>query len=567
MAETIVIKLEVDAQTGMATVGSIEKDVNKAAKATKDASDNMLDLNAKIDQLSGGALTGFKNFVGGAKGAIKSMGTLKLAIAATGIGLLVTAAAALVEYFTNFEKPLKVVDTVMNAIGGAVNALVDSFDKLLSGDIVGFFTDVVDGADSAIKATNELYEANLQIFEIQKRTIVQNAELRAELEKGQKIAADTTLSLEERLKGQEAVNESSERLIQNERELAAAELRRLEAERAIENNYETRRELEIQIEQTTANLINIEAELGRQRQDAARAEREIIAQDKAQKEAAAKEEQARINELVQARQDALTKIEASLRTSNEKEIFEIRSKYAELIRLAEMYGQSTVELEAKRLEELNALDPDSIDPIAQAMNRIEGELNAERMLQTEKIKIYNETSAEQLAIQKKNLEAQKVLNQQEAEAKLNVLGGLTNAVAGLLGQQTAAGKAAAIASATISTYQGAAKALAVYGPTPIGFAALGTAVATGLLQVKQILSTKVPGQASGGSGGGSVNAPRPPQAGSAIGLINPNEAGEITGQSLAQGLGEQPIRAFVVSESVTNQQDLDNQIQANAQFG
>ena len=140
MAETIVIKLEVDAQTGMATVGSLEKDVNKAAKATKGASDNMLDLNAKIDSLSGGALTGFKNFVGGAKGAIKSMGVLKLAIAATGIGLLVTAAAALVEYFTNFEKPLKIVDTVMNAIGGAVmrwSSLLIFCFRVTSSDFLG----------------------------------------------------------------------------------------------------------------------------------------------------------------------------------------------------------------------------------------------------------------------------------------------------------------------------------------------------------------------------------------------------------------------------------------------
>jgi len=566
MAETIVIKLEVDAQTGMATVGSLEKDVNKAAKATKGASDNMLDLNAKIDSLSGGALTGFKNFVGGAKGAIKSMGVLKLAIAATGIGLLVTAAAALVEYFTNFEKPLKIVDTVMNAIGGAVNALVESFDLLLSGDIFGFFGEVVDGAEAAIDATNELYEANRQIFEIQKATIVQNAELRAELEKGQKIAADTTLSLEERLKGQEAVNESSERLIENERKLAAAELRRLEAERAIENNYEARRELEIQIEQTTANLISIEAELGRQRQDAAKAEREIIAQDQAIKDTAAKTETESIAALVAARKEALAQIDAALRTANEKEVFDITTKYDELIALARKFGQDTVELERLRKEELATLENERLDSFE--FDELGGfeETEATKTQIAEEQALQRQWTDERIA--KETAATNKAIAKEEANAKLSIFGGLASSLSGLLGEQTAAGKATALAASLINTYQGITAALAqTTDVTPTQTLRFANAIAVGVAgfaSVKKILSTKVPGGKSSGGGGA---APQAPRVGNAIGLINPNQQGEITGQSLAQGLNEQPMRAFVVSENVTNKQNLDDQIQANGQFG
>ena len=564
MAEKIVIQLEVDAKNGVATVGSLQKATTSAAKSTKDLEGGLFDVNKKLDELSGGAVSGFKNVVNGVQSGVKSMGKLKLAIAATGLGLLAIAAAALVEYFTNFEKPLKLVDTVMNAIGGAVNALVDSFDKLLSGDVLGFFSDVADGASNAVDATNRLYAAQEQIFELQKKTIVQNAELKATVEANLKDAADTSLALEDRLDAQERVNVATEQLIANERLLAAAELERLTAEKEIENNYETRRELEIQIEQTTANLINIEAALNRQRQDASKSEREIIAQDQALKDTAAKTEVERIAALVAARKEALAQIDTALRTANEQEVFEIRTKYAELISLARQYGQDTVELERQRKEELNALDPQSIDPIAEAMARIEGELGAEQAGQFAKLELRQKTNAAITADEDKNAKIQTDINKAEAMARLAVFGGLANSLAGLLGEQTSAGKAAAVAAATISTAQGVAASIGAYGATPIGFIAAGTALATGIAQVKTILSTKVPGGKSSGGGGA---APQAPRVGNAIGLINPNQQGEITGQSLAQGLNEQPIRAFVVSENVTNQQNLDDQIQANGQFG
>lgn len=574
MAEKIVIQLEVDAKSGNATVAGLENSVNKASTATKEAGDNVLDLGTQLDKLSGGAVSTFKNFVSGAKSGIKSMGGLKAAISATGIGLLVTAAAALIEYFTNFEKPLRIVDSVMNAIGGAINAIVDSFDKLLEGDFVGFFTDVGDAAMDAVDATNALYDAEERLFNIQKRTIVQNAELRAELEAGQKIAADTTLSLQERLEGQEAVNRSSEQLIRNERELAAVELERLQAELAIENNYKARRELEIQIEQTTANLINIEAELGRQRQDAARAEREIIAQDRALKDAALKEEQERVMEYARIRKESLASIDAALRTSREQEIFETREKYNELIRLARKYGQDTVELERLRREELNALDGDTIDPITTRINELNAELEAERAQAMQSLQIRVNADDKALAAEQKNSEARRQLAKAEANAKLSAFQAVANSVAGLVGEQTAAGKAAALASAIISTYQGINAALAqttdVTPTQTIRFANAAAVAITGFANVKKILSTKVPGGGGGSGGrggaGGGSSAPRPPSIGNSIGLINPTGQGEEMGKSLSQGLSSRPMKAYVVSEDVMNGIDLENKIRSSGQF-
>ena len=57
-------------------------------------------------------------------------------------------------------------------------------------------------------------------------------------------------------------------------------------------------------------------------------------------------------------------------------------------------------------------------------------------------------------------------------------------------------KGLAIAEATFQTYVAANKALAIYGPTPIGFAAMAAAIASGIANVLKITSTSF---ASGGS--------------------------------------------------------------------
>lgn len=79
------------------------------------------------------------------------------------------------------------------------------------------------------------------------------------------------------------------------------------------------------------------------------------------------------------------------------------------------------------------------------------------------------------------------------QSKVDLLG----AVAGLLGQETLMGKAAAIAQASINTYQGATMALASL-PPPASFVAAAASIATGLASVAKItginakLSAKVP---------------------------------------------------------------------------
>lgn len=73
------------------------------------------------------------------------------------------------------------------------------------------------------------------------------------------------------------------------------------------------------------------------------------------------------------------------------------------------------------------------------------------------------------------------------------------ASATLIGENTVAGKALAVAGATINTYLAGTLALATY-PPPASYLALAATIATGLATVKNILSTNIPGTSDSISG-------------------------------------------------------------------
>lgn len=175
-----------------------------------------------------------------------------------------------------------------------------------------------------------------------------------------------------------------------------------------------------------------------------------------------------------------------------------------------------------------------------------------------------------LAFDKETAAARIQIERAQQEVKLGIISNALGTIADAVGQQTIAGKALAVAQATIDTYMGATKALATY-PPPFGAIAAGTVVLAGLLNVKKIVSTqipKLPGQKSGGGGGVStpaISAPtipsvQAPQIQSGQG-INPSA-------QIAQTIGaaQKPIQAYVVSTQISSQQALDRRTNRAATF-
>lgn len=152
-----------------------------------------------------------------------------------------------------------------------------------------------------------------------------------------------------------------------------------------------------------------------------------------------------------------------------------------------------------------------------------------------------------------------MIAEQEAQAKAQAFMYAAEAFSSasdLIGKETAAGKALAVASALISTYLSAQQAyLAAFNPVPtvaspfLGAAFAGVAVLSGLANVKNILAVKVPGQGGGGAGisGGSPSTPP------AFNVVQNNPQNQLNQSLLEQN--NQPVEAFVVDKNVTSAQE------------
>lgn len=132
-------------------------------------------------------------------------------------------------------------------------------------------------------------------------------------------------------------------------------------------------------------------------------------------------------------------------------------------------------------------------------------------------------------------------------------------------KQFNANKAFNISTALIDTYLAASKAFKTFGGYPTGIAPMALSIAKGLANVAMIARQKfqpeaasTPARVSGGGGGGGSDR-----------SFNFNLVGNTVGNQITdaiQGQFDKPLKAYVVSRDVTNQQALDANIKGAASF-
>lgn len=193
----------------------------------------------------------------------------------------------------------------------------------------------------------------------------------------------------------------------------------------------------------------------------------------------------------------------------------------------------------------------------------------------QEIDLAKKTGADVAKIDKKFTKAARALDVAELQGKLALAQSFTANIAQIAGEQTAIGKAAAVASATVSAIQGAISsytslaAIPVVGPV-LGAVAAAAALAAGYAQVKNILSVKsgLPGD-SGVSA--SIPSASPPSIPSVPSVqpenVNPEigagivtrGADDPTSQAVANGvstaLEENPLQPVLVENDVTVAQE------------
>jgi len=220
-------------------------------------------------------------------------------------------------------------------------------------------------------------------------------------------------------------------------------------------------------------------------------------------------------------------------------------------------------LEAEKLSETERLQNQINGYALGTQARVDAELELKTRLQ----EIDNEITTNESEQTKARIEISKL----EADAKIENLArgsAMLSNISDLIGQNTAAGKVAAVAATTIDTYAAAQSAFKNAQANPISilgpaypYISAGLAIAGGLKNVKAIMSVKTP------KGGGNASVPSGASMGAAPSF---NVVGASPTNQLAQSLGDKqntPIKAYVVSGEVSTAQSLDRNIIKSASIG
>ncbi len=452
-----------------------------------------------------GSLPGLQSGLGGVTNGFKA---ISMANPFTALLLLLPP---IITYLQKFESVFDVIEQVVGGVTGAIQGIVSNFSKLLSLDFKGFISGVSDAASESanlVKRTQDLEDA-------QRAFGVESAKAEAAVKNLVIQARDRTKTEEERIalldKAAQIEKANFEQSLALAKELFAIEKSKLIlAEAAGTANDEQRNK----VAEAEKNLVQIASSSADVLEKIQVRRNGIFEQDNQAREQAIEkqkqdaEKQKQIEEKITA--DKIKELEKRNKAESEQ-LIKLQELQKEItnqeIEAAQEKSDRDVEEFQKTLEnrerdyqlflESNILEAQTRDEFFDAS--IE-KLREQNRIANESTKLSEEQKRNIIA--KNNAAIVQIEKQANAERvqQLNALGAAFMQASRLLGESTEAGKALAIASTLISTYQAAQQAFAALaGINPVlGAAAAGVAVASGLKRVQQITQVQVPGFAEGG---------------------------------------------------------------------
>tara|TARA_R110000868_G_C10893532_1_gene763800 strand:+ start:40 stop:1854 length:1815 start_codon:yes stop_codon:yes gene_type:complete len=591
-------------------IDDITKDVKKLSKGFEENSKEIKD----VQKSTKGAEDGVKSLSNGFKG-------MGLAIKAIGIGLVLEAFNLFKEVLGKNQKVVDIFNTAIGALSIAFNDLIgivfDNFPK-----VINFFKDVFENPTEYLKKFGDMIKENLiERFESFLDTVgflgdalmkVFKGDFEGAMEsvkkagkesldvltgvndvfdKGKKIIEDASNAIIDYTKN--TIKQSKANIdLQNTALIAAAQQAKLveqydlEAEKLRkirDNDLLSINERIVANEKLKEVLKNQQTAMKAQADLQVQAAQNTFNLNKSTENRVALIS-AQANALgVLAQVEGLTSEQESNRISLQKEQVDLTQSQIDGISALSIEQQKFNEtLEADELSKLEKqranLEAEKLSETERLQTQINGyalgtqaRVDAELELKTRLQEIGNEITTNE----SEQTKARVQISDLEADAKIaNLARGssMLSAISGLIGQNTAVGKAAAVASATIDTYAAAQSAfknaqlnpISILGPA-YPYISAGLAIAGGLKNVKSILSVKVPGGGGGGSapsgGSAGASAPASPKF---------NVVGASSTNQLAQTMAErnqQPIKTYVVSGDISTAQSLERNIISSASIG
>ena len=581
------VEIDVVAKTDKATKAI--NDLNSALDKVSTAGDKQRKGFKALDKVTGGYATKVKDLagavkdgIGGFKGLIKTVKGFRTALLTTGIGALVVALGLVVAYW----------DDIKDAVNGVSKAQKESLDLQKEAVLESEKqAEITRSMENTLKLQGKTEK---QIRDLKKQQLgetIKNLEAQLltqrEMKKSQVEAAERNKSI---AKGIIAFLSAPILILTGlidgiTNSLAAVGV--LEEGTSLTEDYlETTSSFLFDPEKVAAEGDAVIDETEKKLRELKNKRDGFILQDNKEEQARIKKEneeklkleeeyQKRLADLKNRIREAEANTEEEARALELKKIEEHNKKLmaealANGLLSQELINSLNETLQAKK-DEFALKDREKAQ--AKKIEELELDREFDNLTFDEQREILNQRSALLLEDETLNDEQRTQLAQQfkdarvsiadaEFEAKMTAATGYASAlsdVSGVIGEETAAGKAMAVAASLINTYASIAGQIRAFSEVGIPGYAIAQAIATGAVgfaNVKKILSTKVP-KSSGGGGASAGAAAATPQAPS-FNIVGATETSQ-----LAEAVGSQtqePVQAYVVANDITTAQSLENNI-------
>ena len=498
------------------------------------------------------AASGVRLMFGGKmrSGAKIFFNVVKAGIAATGIGLLVVAFASLVAYFTAGEKGannFKKVTSALGVIAGNVTDILASFGEMMFNiatldfkaakdsfdDMANGVVDFYGETKKELKENNKLQTDALALQRFERQAIVDKAEAQKEMMRLRLQARDEeNFSAAERVKFIQEATLLAEKQLEKDLHVAREKLRLKEEENSLSTSSQEDLDEEARLR---AAVFSVET--------ANYSERKRMAMEEISLKNQANAEDKAIRDKKKS-EDAAQKVIDDKKIADDKKMADDKIKKDQdsadilrnmrldntLLEIEDAVEKARAEIEVQRTKELESLESHT--------NYLELKAEVDKKYDA---KLKNVKQAEATVIE--TTEAMKLATVSKGLAATRALAGEH--------------KALAVAQATIDGYGAVVGALNDKN-IPSYYLRLANSISAGVMaaaNVKNILSTDVGG---GGGGGGLPSGLGQAGGGSPAPQFS---SGAFT---LEGGQVQQPIEAFVVTDSMTNSQDKLSNIRRRA---
>jgi len=548
--------------------GKAKKKVDELKKSNKD----LAGAQTQLDKLTGGLIGKFKDMKLAVTGAVRSLGALKVALIASGIGLVVVLLGSLVAAFTRSEEGQNKFTKLMLQIGNVVNNVMDILSdlgssvinlgkglfKLATGDLKGAskaFTDMASDVVSATTAVknfgetvkeeskiiNQIADARAKADKIERQLLIDRAKATRDVnELREKAARREEFTTEQRIEFLRQAGEIERGI--TEKQIEATQLR-LDAERQqLSLGKNTKEQLD-KVAKLEADMINLQAKsLRRQKAISAEITTNIREQQKEQRE--------QIKDYVYIPGVGFVKNEElELIKSNSEGVLGILDEFKK----RREDEEAETELERLQLEEQRTL----------------AELDKLNATEEQKLAIKKFYSDKYQEVDADNKKKEEDLDKQVAQAKIAMAGQAFALVGQLAKKGSKIGKIAAIGQTVISGIQSVQNAYTTAQASPITAVNPGypvqQAIIAGAFSAAQLAKLIASNPESPNSSGLSPTSTGSQPAVPSFNIVGQGGPSQLAGAIAQQE--QQPVQAYVVSQDVTTAQSLENNIISGATLG